>query len=656
MRSVFLRKTKKQHMNRAGKRAVRIATGVAVATAMCIAPLSAYAAETDSSITSITVPGGPGGMMGGFDSGNSGSFDNSMNGFNNNTGFGGMNNNVVLADEPSEIVESTVENTASALVADTKNATTIEMSDENSQVKITESGTYIVTGSCTDGNITVKKGTTGVVLILKDLTLTSTTGATVSLNKGSEVKLIIEGTVNLTDAEDPADEESEDAEVADAFDGAAIKAKDGSNVYLTGTGTLNIDGSSCKNGIKVGDADYPSFVVDGNLTINIKAANDAFNAGYDLTILSGTINITATDDAIHADRILTIGSSDGTGPVITIQSCEEGIEGTVVNLFGGSATVNSSDDGVNAANSDGTYNEELAFSINVCGGKWTVKAGGDGLDSNGNINITGGSLNITSGNTGGENGIDYDGTCYISDDADLVNNSGISGPDGGAGGNTGGGEDGFTGGKSDGFADDGSGFFSGENGSEDTENGSAGNNFGFADSGAVGFGWGRDTYSMFWYEDGIRQGTGTDEKCFSYDGTLRGREIYDVKSDAWYWLDVNADGAKATGKEVFMPYIYQEESTWSESDMVSNAEASDDGLEEYVLECLKEHTGKWVRYDENGRMLKGWVTIEGTLAELYPDQAGNTYYYDTKTGLMAKGDVTIDGVSYHFDEITGVLQ
>ena len=54
-------------------------------------------------------------------------------------------------------------------------------------------------------------------------------------------------------------------------------------------------------------------------------------------------------------------------------------------------------------------------------------------------------------------------------------------------------------------------------------------------------------------------------------------------------------------------------------------------------------------------MYKGWYTVEGEDALLYPSQAGNTYYYDKKTGLMAKGTVTIDGVTYSFDKITGVL-
>ena len=48
--------------------------------------------------------------------------------------------------------------------------------------------------------------------------------------------------------------------------------------------------------------------------------------------------------------------------------------------------------------------------------------------------------------------------------------------------------------------------------------------------------------------------------------------------------------------------------------------------------------------------------VEGDDIELYPEQAGNTYYYDPKTGLMAKGYVQIGGQYYYFDETTGVLQ
>ncbi len=171
----------------------------------------------------------------------------------------------------------------------------------------------------------------------------------------------------------------------------------------------------------------------------------------------------------------------------------------------------------------------------------------------------------------------------------------------------------------------------------------------------------------YWYEENVRQGTASDSKCFSYDGTLRGREIYDPTSVGWYWLDVNADGAKAVGKEVFMPYIYQNEATWRENEEELNKNAENSGanaegntehaeLAEQVKKAIQSGTGKWVRYDNDGKMLKGWITIEGDLAVLYPNQAGNRYYYDRKTGLMAKGETVIDGVTYYFDEITGVLK
>ncbi len=337
-------------------------------------------------------------------------------------GFAGFGQGAVsYADSASEIVLSKLtENSAEALTADYANAETIVMSDENSSVKISSAGTYIVTGSCADGSITVKKGTTGVVLVLRDLELTSTESAALSLNKGSEVKIVVEGTVSLTDAEDIANEESDD------FDGAALKAKAGSSVVLTGSGTLNVNGS-CKHGIKVSGLDEDdiadgyseaSFIVDGDLTINVSAAEDGMNSGTDLTIKSGTINVSAGDDGIKADYILTIGVEGAEGPEINVKKSAEGLEGAVVNIISGDITVNASDDGINAANSDLTG---YSFSINIMGGEVTVSSGADGLDSNGNINITGGLTTIAkSAMNGGEGGMDYEGSCYVADGC-LVN-------------------------------------------------------------------------------------------------------------------------------------------------------------------------------------------------------------------------------------------
>ena len=334
------------------------------------------------------------------------------------------------AASASEIVSGTTYNSAMDLTADYDNATTYDVS-ENSQVKISKSGTYIVTGTSSDGNITVKKDTTGVVLVLEDLDLTSTTGATVSINKNAEVQVIISGNVVLTDKENPEDENSSDADIADAFDGAALKAKAGSKVYMTGDGTLTINGNA-KNGIKGGDES--SIIVDG-VTMNIKAVNDGINSNYDVTLLSGEFTIDAADDAIHADHILTIGDeTTHQGPSINVTNSNEGLEGTVVNIHGGDIRINSTDDAINAANGDGVYEGELDYAFNMTGGTVSVRSSGDGIDSNGDVNLIGGSAQISSSAVGGEAGIDYDGQIYISEEFNLNNNSGVSGPDGMPGG------------------------------------------------------------------------------------------------------------------------------------------------------------------------------------------------------------------------------
>ena len=360
--------------------------------------------------------GGPG-QMGGFFEGMEG--ESEYGGKTGGPQMGGMQGQMgsaQMATEAGEIQTSTLaSNTAEALAVNTSKAQTIVMSDSNNQVTISEAGTYIVTGTCSDGNIKVKKGTQDVVLILKDLTLTSTTGATLSVNKGAEAKIVVEGTVTLNDNENTADE------ALDTYDGAVIKAKAGSRVVLTGTGTLNVNGN-CEHGIKVSSTDADdiadgysdaSFIVDGSLKINVTAVDDGMNSGTALTIKSGNITVSAGDDGIKADYILTIGEEGESGPTINVKKSGEALEGAVVNIYSGTIDVTASDDGINAANSDLSG---YTFSINILGGTVNVSAGADGLDSNGNINILGGLTTIVkAASNGGEGGVDYEGSFYCVD-------------------------------------------------------------------------------------------------------------------------------------------------------------------------------------------------------------------------------------------------
>ncbi len=187
--------------------------------------------------------------------------------------------------------------------------------------------------------------------------------------------------------------------------------------------------------------------------------------------------------------------------------------------------------------------------------------------------------------------------------------------------------------------------------------------------------WKVEDGKQYWYENGVRQGIYGSKGNVFYDETERGREIYDRESDGWYWLDAVYEGAKAENKEVFMPYIYSDEEgnldneEWIDgvaalsnktAEIVAEAGVGEVvDLSAQVKEAIKSHggngAGKWVRYDAKGKMVKGWYKVQGSDEKLYKEQVGNVYYYDRQTGLMAKGDVTIDGVAYSFDPVSGAL-
>lgn len=285
---------------------------------------------------------------------------------------------------------------------------------EGTSLTINDSGTYVLSGSCADGSVKVKKGTTGVTLVLSGLTLTSSTTAPIACNKSTEVRIIVaSGSVNaLTDSAKNNDDNYPDNTYAE---NAVIKCKDGSQVTLSGSGALNITANG-KSGIKSGattDEEGEAWMTISDLTLNITASlNDAINAEQLLNITSGNITISAGDDAIHSDYILNIGSENGEGPVINIKNCHEGLEAATLNVYSGNITIHASDDCLNAANSDLSG---YAFSLNIYGGTLVMDTtSGDGVDSNGSLTISGGTLVVWSANTAGNQPFDADGTITIS--------------------------------------------------------------------------------------------------------------------------------------------------------------------------------------------------------------------------------------------------
>ena len=293
---------------------------------------------------------------------------------------------------------------------------------------IHSAGVYEISGFCTNGSIKVKKGTTGVTLVLNGITLASDDTAPLCFNKSSEVTVLAaENTVNtFSDTEQNNDDSYPDNENAE---NAVIKCKDGSNVIIGGTGTINITANG-KNGIKSGAATEEegeaSLTFDG-VTLNIDApVNDAVNAEAALYVKSGTLDISAADDALHSDYSLIIGEK-GTdnGPTIRISSCYEGLEGANIEIYAGDIEIHSEDDGINAGNSDlNGYN----FTLDIYGGNIYVDAEtGDGIDSNGSLNIAGGTVEVFSTSSGANSPLDSDGTFTITGGTVLaVGNSGMA--------------------------------------------------------------------------------------------------------------------------------------------------------------------------------------------------------------------------------------
>ena len=388
---------------------------------------------------------------------------------------------------------------------------------DGTDVSITAAGTYVFSGDCDNGSITVKKGVTGVTIVLNGLTLTNDDSAAITLNKTAEASLIAAaGTTNtVADTEGSSDEN------------AAVKVKSGASLSISGTGTLTVDGNA-KNGIKgaadavitvaevklninaaddglscddelnitggtlsitaggdavkaspdTGDTENPDTTSLGNVTISggtltlnatedgiqadgdltisggtfhvktngghttaltddsasckgfkagktltvtggtltVDSADDALHAGTDVTISGGTLTLATGDDGVHADNDLVIGTkgvSSTSTPRINITASYEGLEGTTVNVYSGDIDVVASDDGVNAASS--TLGERSdKYAINIAGGDLYIDAGSDGLDSNNDINITGGKVEVYGADAMMDAAIDYDGTFTLS--------------------------------------------------------------------------------------------------------------------------------------------------------------------------------------------------------------------------------------------------
>lgn len=174
-----------------------------------------------------------------------------------------------------------------------------------------------------------------------------------------------------------------------------------------GTFTLAAGGGSQA----VVSADDSAKGIKGTLSVTINGgvfaidvAEDGIHSDGSIVINGGQMTLATGDDAIHANGSITVN-----GGSITITKSYEGIESAAITLNNGTIRVVASDDGINAAgDTAGTY------TLAVNGGFIVVDAGGDGLDINGSLAMTSGTVIVNGPTQQGNGAIDYDGSFGLS--------------------------------------------------------------------------------------------------------------------------------------------------------------------------------------------------------------------------------------------------
>jgi len=299
--------------------------------------------------------------------------------------------------------------------------------EDGKTITINTAGVYVISGSAQNAQIIVEAGDEDKVqLVLSGVTITNTSTPAIYVKNADKVFVTTASGTNNS------------LSVTGTFtaDGttntdAVIFSKD--DLILNGLGTLTI--SSSDNGIS-GKDDIK--ITGGTITIN--STSDAIEANESIAVADGNITIKTDKDGLHAenDEDTTTGyiyicggtfkinaDSDGIRATTVVQidggtfdiTSSEGIEGTYVQINGGDISVSASDDGLNATSKSTAY----TVTIEINGGSITIDMGQgdtDAIDSNGNLYINGGELNITA-----QSPFDYDGEGQYNGGTMIVNGS-----------------------------------------------------------------------------------------------------------------------------------------------------------------------------------------------------------------------------------------
>ena len=280
---------------------------------------------------------------------------------------------------------------------------------ENNKVTITEAGTYVLSGTLTDGCIDVNVSGKGTVrLILNGVNITSSTTAPFIVEDAKKVVVTLaDGTTNtFTDSTRVAADDEDYS--------AAVYSK--ADLTFNGNGTLNIN-AGYRNGIKSTD---DLKIVSGTYNItsnedgivgkdllavkagifNITSGQDGMKSTYDkddtkgnIIIDDGTFNITASADGIQSEHILRINGGEfniktGNG----YQASTKSGNSQPGNMGGNTTTTTQTQD------KDSMKGLKAGTIIKVTGGTYIIDSQDDSVHTNGNMYIDNGKYTINTGN------------------------------------------------------------------------------------------------------------------------------------------------------------------------------------------------------------------------------------------------------------------
>jgi hypothetical protein len=301
---------------------------------------------------------------------------------------------VLAADKESHTADDTEYDASSAttVTLDGKTAAvsgdgSAQVTVDGSTVTITAEGTYVLSGSLSDGQVIIDAPDAHVTLVLDGVDIASSTGAAIAATDADEVTVITaDGSENtLSDTDSYAD----DADVNAALYSAA-------DLTLAGTGSLTVKGNG-NDGIATTDG-----LVIASGAITVEAKDDGIRGKDYVVVTDGTLRVTSGGDAIKADNDEdeTAGYVDIRGGTLTLTtSAGDGIDAATDLVVTGGTLTAVTGGGHSETPSDDTSTKGLKSGVLSAleGGEITVEASDDALHSNGSSTLSGAKVSVASG-------------------------------------------------------------------------------------------------------------------------------------------------------------------------------------------------------------------------------------------------------------------